>query len=185
MLKRILSCYFIFLFFASTYAEEWDEYSFPEDNSCAESCDRCYFNYMKLGGSVLVGPGVAAGPAIGIGRRYLGQDFALDLSVNYGSGVKGLTWGTPKIMYLQYFEPECMRKFYAGGGLSWGGLYHQRPKKKFTGLMAEFAVGVDLICNDRMRTFLEFNLSQPLLPTDSKHSDYSAPALSLCYGVGF
>ncbi|MCB1113096.1 MAG: hypothetical protein H7A37_00925 [Chlamydiales bacterium] len=173
---------------ASTPLIAAQSYNNNEEVCCYE---KEYFNYVKLGGAELtVGQEDDLTPAVGIGRRYECGETAIDISINFSTEEHQHSYivTVPRIMYLVYTDPAANASCYYGAGLSY--LIQQSRDdedeitRKFEGIGGELAIGLEMQRNSPFRSFIELNLSQPIVPTNKKGS-YPSPSLMATFGVGF
>lgn len=140
---------------------------------------------IKLGPAAMGGGGsYNVGPMISIGERFEKSDSAIDVSINWGRHTsRGGYYSIPRILYLRYLNPESESSLYVGGGASLGGIsgkHHQR----FDGMFGDFAIGYEFERDSSVRTMLQLDLMQPVLPF-SKKGNFPPPVVALSFGVGF
>lgn len=157
-----------------------DIYEYSNCNGCG---DKHSFNYLKMGAGYVNNCSTGFGPLLGIGRRYERGNSAIDVSINFAGNNKNIYYSIPKIMHLRYITPSESSSLYFGGGLSLGGVAGK--SRGFVGLMGEIALGYEMNRDQAIRTFVEFDFSQGMLPFHYKHKLAYNPVLSLAFGVGF
>ncbi len=147
------------------------------------------FGYIKMGAGMSLAKGHRdLGPTIGIGYRIVDVNdcCAVDLSFNFTAAKHESFYSMPRIMYLYYFNPNDVSSLYVGGGLSFGfKSINKHHHKSFKGLEAEAVVGYEFNRFSNIRTFVELNLSQPVLAAGSHRNNYKMPVLTLSAGIGF
>lgn len=158
---------------------------FLETPACEGCGNKHSFTYIKMGAGHVNTAATGFGPALGIGRRYERGDFAIDISINLAGNNKNLYYSIPKMMYLRYLTPCETNSLYYGGGLSFGGMASKSKSKNFVGLMGELALGYEMNRDQAIRTFVELDVSQGIIPFNYNHKLSYNPALSLAFGVGF
>lgn len=159
-------------------------YNQTEEESCPEvdECDQDY-NYIKMGGGITGRKGDIS-PTVTFGKRFDRGDSAIDLSINFIGNNRRIFYALPKILYLVYLSPEADTSLYCGAGLSFGGTTGS-SKTKFTGIQGELAVGYEFSRTKHIRTFVELNATQGIIPFNTKHKFAVNPAASLGFGIGF
>ncbi|MDP1835203.1 MAG: hypothetical protein Q8K75_04655 [Chlamydiales bacterium] len=150
---------------------------------CMEQISHCEFTYLKMGLGIFPNEGV--GPTFGLGKRWESGFSAIDASINWSESGSSEYVSIVKAMYLYRFTPFDVNGMYAGGGMSIGSLT-QPNHRRFSGLLAEFAVGFEMLCQQSIRTFLELNISQGMVAFDAKHKAHGFnPFISMSAGFGF
>jgi hypothetical protein len=147
----------------------------------ANSATADSFNYLKLG---LGGAQGGIKPSIGIGRRFGMEGSAIDVSFNWtGTDTIGY-FSLPKMLYLSYLTPCSPTSFYYGAGLSLGRI--GSSGHKFSGLLAEAAIGYEMQRDEKIKLFAEIDFSHGLVPFNSKNGFHGfSPALAFTVGAGF
>lgn len=131
------------------------------------------FGYLKMGvsDSQLPTEGIdQVLPGLGLGYRLVANASAIDLSAAYSrrdinteaGKEQTYTYTLPKANYLYYFSPAKSASFYAGAGLAAGGVKTQ-DGREFHGLIPNVAVGYEINRNAALRSFAQFDVSQPAL----------------------
>lgn len=137
-------------------------------------------------------------PGLGVGYRRSFGHSGVDLSFNFTTG-KGwsndqdsITWTSPKVSYLYYFDTLTSSSLYLGTGLGWGGSIFkkddsndQRQSFKFTGLIPHITLGYELLRTSAVASFFELNISQPLIPSSFRGNLRPSPLLEFSVGAGF
>ena len=146
-------------------------------------------------------------PGFGLGYRKSFGHSGIDISFNYNEGAdwakseRFITWTTPKVSYLYYFTPKTNTCLYSGIGMGWGGCSHKKYEtaaiendyyyddaqlvQKFTGLIPHLTLGVELLRTSILTSFIELNLSQPVIPKYFKGESKPGPIAELSVGAGF
>ena len=172
----------------SSAAHAWD--LFQEDEDEEERQEFCTsgqgnFTYLKMGGGLVsIGSNISSGPSLSLGRRFERGAMAIDISLNGTFWGRSTYYATPKMLYLHYFDHQQPACFYAGGGLSYGGVVSKDSHRPFHGILAEGALGYEWNRHTTIRTFVELDISQGILPISSRHS-IMAPGIAFTCGVGF
>ncbi len=163
------------LWFGTTVGQE-EIYTY-ETSACTPNS----FNYLKLG---VGGAKGGVKPSIGIGRRFGMQGAAIDISLNWtGTDTTGY-FSLPKMLYLSYLTPCSPTSFYYGAGLSIGRI--GSVGHKFSGLLAEAAIGSEMQRDTNMKLFAEIDFSHGLVPFNSKNGFHGfSPAVAFTVGAGF
>lgn len=148
--------------------------------------EKSSFTYVRFGAGETIQSDInRVTPGFGLGyRRFVGSG-AVDISMNgigqndddYGRAF----WNLPKATYLHYFNPKEEKTFYAGAGLSWGGLI--RKDQFFTGIITSATFGHEFI-RDSALGFAEINLSQAILPVHQVGT-LPKPVVECSVGMGF
>ncbi len=167
-------------------ANIFDEYD-PDDSD-----DFLQINYMKLGGGFIsLGQTSSFLPVVGIGRRLECFNMGIDYSatLGYQKGLIGnnrsiFFYSIPKILCISFLDTSDTSSFYFGGGTSWGGVVNKNNKRIFHGIMGEAAIGYEMQRNSCMRSFIELDLSQPLIAAYKK-GQFPSPTLQIFFGLGF
>jgi len=125
-------------------------------------------------------------PGLGIGYRRLAGDGAADISINgIGRAERKngqIFWTAPKASYMRYLQPNSEKSFYAGGGLSWGGI--SSKSHNFIGLIPSATIGYEFLHRTAFLGFAEFNISQPAIAV-YHDGIFPGPIAELSMGVGF
>lgn len=172
-------CFLLIALFGLTFGKVvgQEEYQ-PYQENCVTGDS---FNYLKLGAG---GTKNGVGPTIGIGRRFALEGSALDISANWTGGSEANYFSLPKMMYLKYLNPGSPSSFYVGGGLSLGRIASK--DYKFSGLLAEAAVGYEMQRDEKFKLFAELDFSHGIVPFNCKeHHNGFCPAVAFTIGAGF
>lgn len=142
--------------------------------------------------------GTDLSPGFGLGYRRSFGHSGVDVSVNYseGSGWTGnqrlITWTTPKVSYLYYLNPFKTTSFYAGTGMGWGGTSYEirhveteENDTSFVGLIPHVTFGYEFLRSSILTSFLELNVSQPLIPRYFEGASKPTPLVEFSVGAGF
>lgn len=166
---------------------EFDPYAIYENSN--EYCDLIYF---KVGGGLVsVGQESQILPVFGVGKRLECCEMGIDYSASMGyvnrvgsHNHSVFIYTLPKITCLVYNDPSAKNTLYYGGGASWSGIINNNNRQIFHGVFIEGLVGYELQRNCSTRTFLQLDISQPILSAYRKGS-FPTPTLHLVFGVGY
>lgn len=162
---------------------------------------RNYYKYLRFDGNMLTSDPENIIPGISIGYRYFSKGHAIDLALEIASMQSGSTdiclTTLPRAMLLTYAHPHAQESFYHGIGISCSSFIkkdyvedeyywdrHEIIKKQFTGLCAEICMGYEMMRTSSIRTFVESNISLPMLKIESRSNNYS-PVVKLGIGFGY
>ena len=141
------------------------------------------YNFFKMGGGfVPAGKDGGFGTAIGVGRRFICNENAIEVSVNWVGTNRNWATSLPKVMYLHYINPLDSEGLYIGAGASYGDLVNHH--RRFRGLQVEGAIGYEFQRFSRLSPFIELDVSQSAIPFSGRHHK-SGPVITLAWGVGF
>lgn len=109
-------------------------------------------------------------PGIGIGYRISSGFNGLDVSGDYNYRTFTTEQGKehtyrytlPKANYVLYVTPSRSSSLYAAAGAAWGGIV-TKDKSEFHGLIPNVAVGYEMNRKASWRTFVQVDVSQPVL----------------------
>ena len=153
--------------------------------------------YIRANTDTQTAHGTDLSPGLGIGYRRSFGHSGVDISLNYseGSGWTGdqklITWTFPKVSYLYYVNPYKSTSFYAGTGIGWGGTSFEISEiesaedSSFTGLIPNITFGYEFLRSSILTSFLELNISQPLIPRNFEGTSKPTPLIELSLGAGF
>lgn len=171
----------------SLSADIFDEYW------CEEEDDFVQIEYLKIGGCFAnVGQHGAFMPVVSYGRRYEALDYGVDYSINAGYA-KGFAdnnrsvvyYTLPKVLCLYFTAPFSSCSPYIGAGASWMGLINNRCDKQiFHGVAAEASIGFEIQRTCQMRTFVQADVTQPVIPAYRK-GKFPTPTFIVTFGLGF
>ena len=149
-------------------------------------------------------------PGLGLGYRR-GQSSAIDISFSAShiqDGDEEATfWAFPKMSYLRYFSPKKTSSFYAGIGLTWGGVvlkddrvfsseivsdedddedkFMASSNNAFFGLIPTACIGYEANRKESSwRSFIQLEISQPVLAV-AKKGEFPGPVAELSVGLGY
>jgi len=186
-MKRLFTVLAFFSFAALAAVDECQDYDSYLIEESRIPLEQIAYNYLKIGaGAPSLGQNGGIGPILGIGRRMELCENGIDVSamVGYAPGNRVAFYSLPRIMYLLFCDPFACQSFYYGGGLSWGGLYHDRADRWFHGVQLELAAGYEMMRNSCRRAFWEVGLVQPLIPA-SRSGCFPTPSLNFTFNLGF
>jgi hypothetical protein len=132
-------------------------------------------------------------PILGLGRRYEIGRSAVEVSGTYaytesddlpGEHVESYYYSIPKILYLNYAQPNDNACFFYGAGLSWGGVTNHKLNSKFRGILGDFALGYEMQRNSPMRALLQLDVAQPLIASKQR-GDLPPATVLVTLGFGF
>jgi hypothetical protein len=146
-------------------------------------------------------------PGFGLGYRKAFGYSAVDVSFNFSGGEgwdgnqSSVVWTAPRASYLYYFNPLKNSSLYAGTGLGWGGVlyetsttFHDEDEdiimesntiSGFIGLIPHATIGYEFLRNSVITSFIEFNVSQPLIPNSFEGTKKPSTILEVSLGAGF
>ncbi len=130
-------------------------------------------------------------PGLGLGYRLISGYSAFDLSASFNrrefhkpdGKLRTFHYTLPKANYLYYVSAEGNNSFYAGGGLAWSGV-RTEDEREFHGLVPNVAVGYEMGRNKKLRSFVQFDASQPAIAA-SQTGALPGPYAELSLGAGF
>lgn len=130
-------------------------------------------------------------PGLGAGYRYVFGASALDVSASINSRdirvdqgkERAYTYTAPKANYLYYITPSKNNSFYLGAGAAFSGV-KQDETKEFHGLVPNATVGFEMNRNNKWRTFVQAEVSQPVYAVSLK-GDMPKTAAEIVLGTGF
>ena len=154
--------------------------------------ERDQIDYVKLGGTITtLFQQSSFVPIIGFGRRLESSAVAIDYSAKIGY-LKGLTgcdhsvflYTLPKILVIRYAYPYFESSFLYGAGVSFSGVVNHNTNQTFHGVSLEGTIGYELHRCDSMRSFIELEISQPILAAYRK-GVFPSPSIGVSVGMGF
>ncbi|MEN9654656.1 MAG: hypothetical protein RL235_768 [Chlamydiota bacterium] len=167
------------------------------------------FSYLRATAMPTAEVGFAPGLAYGY-RLHSGRS-ALDLSVGFSGGTKShssaYSFTLPKANYLFYLDPKQDASAYFGGGLAYtimhgtkrvevanncdncdidydfgGGHYYETSS--FSGLVANAAVGYEMMRGERFCSFVQCDINQPVVAA-STQGKFPGPSIEFSIGAGW
>jgi hypothetical protein len=139
-------------------------------------------------------------PGYGFGyRRSIGKH-GLDISTNYASFKtdtdnqyeKFVFWTAPSISYIHYLTNNQDSSLYGGIGIGWGETYlvsnvdnNYEREYDFQGLMPNLMIGYEFLRNETFLTFLEFNVTHPMIASYRDGNMKPKPYGQVSLGAGF
>lgn len=171
---------------------------FSTNLSQAEELDK--ITYVRFGGGAIATKQdfEEVSPSIGLGRRYELGSAAVDVSTGYTMAEMQMhdkerdNWysdttyfySLPKLLYLQYGQPQSTGSFFYGAGMSWSGLKNPLEGQRFHGIFGEFAFGYEGQRYSRLRTIAQVDISQPMIAYHRK-GHFPPATVTLSLGFGF
>jgi hypothetical protein len=151
-------------------------------------------------------------PGLGLGYRR-GQASAIDISLSVSHIKDGKDeatyWAFPKMSYLRYFSPKKASSFYAGAGLTWGGVILRNgnevviheiineeegdqqfeaevlSRTSFFGIIPTACIGYEANRKEgSWRSFMQLEVSQPILAV-AKKGAFPGPVAEFSVGLGY
>lgn len=151
------------------------------------------FGYLRMGvsDSELPADTVQMLPGLGLGYRIVSGPSAFDVSASFNrrdirsdeGKQRTYQYTLPKANYLYYVTGERNSSFYAGGGLAWGGV-KTKDEREFHGLIPNVSLGYELNRNSTLRSFVQFDVSQPVIAASQK-GDLPNAFAEFSLGAGF
>jgi hypothetical protein len=150
------------------------------------------FGYLKMGVSDSELPGNTEQmiPGLGLGYRIGSDSSAFDLSAAFNG--REIRDGAEKTRtyqyalkgnYLYYVTAARNSSLYAGGGLAWGGM-KTLDGREFQGIIPNVALGYEMNRNAAWRSFVQLDVSQPILAA-SQRGDLPDAFAEISLGAGF
>lgn len=142
--------------------------------------------YVKLGAERLATDSETL-PKFGLGARFQRNRYGLDLSVNLEYTI--FNYYSIKGMFLFYPYPEKKNQLYFGIGPEIGYQFKAVPlnhSSKGGRLSLEGVLGYEFRHSDHFKTFIQLELTQPILHFGGGHQHGSLePGIALTAGIGF
>lgn len=148
--------------------------------------------YLKLG--VIHPPGDSTGilPSFGLGARFQRGYYGFDLSANLGTAIF-INYASLKGLFLFYPRPEKKHQLYCGIGPGIG--YHLSSvplgqpfgaaTSKCGHVTLEACLGYEFRHTDHFKTFIQLELSQPIVGFGGHGSRSYKPGVAVVGGIGF
>lgn len=94
----------------------------------------------------------------------------------------------PKANYYYYVSSASNSSLYVGGGAAWGGVMSRetatRDEVKFVGLIPNLALGYEFNRAGTLRSFVQFDVSQPAIAA-IREGEFPKAFAELSVGAGF
>ncbi len=159
-----------------------------------ENSSKAPLYYFKLGGTSIPGDSrtILPLPTVGLGIRFQKDSHGFDLSATLGS-LLFFNYFSLKGLFLFYPQSEKTQRFYLGCGPGIGyclsacsmGSPRVNASTEYGLLNFEGVLGYEFKCSRHFKTFVQFEISQPLLHIDG-HSHYTPGvgfSVGMCFGT--
>lgn len=162
--------------------------------SAGEEDKKSPLYYLKLGAVTIPGNVGIALPTLGVGARFQKGYYGLDLSANLGSMFAMSNYISLKSIFLLYPQPIKQHQLYMGCGPGLGFCSHAilmggplvgGGSMENSSFNLEGVLGYEFRHPPHYKTFIQFEISQPVIYIKNRAYQNYIPGIGLSVCVGF